>query len=86
MRGEEEIESCFNQFYPSLSFPSFYSSSPPPLPSPPLPSLPLLDYFQTEKSDAFSLEEIQITLECLQHDADRDVKFFAGGEIVEVPK
>ena len=39
-----------------------------------------------KEKDGFSLEEVQITLECLQHDADRDVKFFAGGEIVDVPR
>ncbi len=39
------------------------------------------DYFQTENKETFSLEELQITLECLQHDQDRDVKFFAGGEV-----
>ena len=45
-----------------------------------------LDYFQADKKGVFSLEDLQITLECLQHDADRDVKFFAGGEVVETPK
>ena len=46
----------------------------------------LAEYFQNNESDSFSLDELQITLECLQHDADRDVKFFAGGEITETPR
>lgn len=45
-----------------------------------------VEYFQSDQHDSFSLEELQITLECLQHDADRDVKFFAGGEVTETPK
>lgn len=36
-----------------------------------------------ENKEKFSVEELQITLECLQHDKDRDVKYFAGGEITD---
>lgn len=51
-----------------------------------LPFFLFPDYFQSDGKDTFSLEELQITLECLQHDADRDVKYFAGGEIVDTPR
>lgn len=30
------------------------------------------------------LDELQTTLECLQNDADRDVRYFAGGDIDDV--
>ena len=44
------------------------------------------DYFQTDGKDSFSHEELQITLECLQHDVDKDVKYFAGGDVTDTPR
>ncbi len=45
-----------------------------------------VDYFQTDGKETFSLEELQITLECLQHDVDKDVKYFAGGDVTDTPR
>lgn len=42
------------------------------------------DYFQTDGKDTFCLTELQNTLECLQNDLDRDVKYFAGGDLMEL--
>ena len=47
---------------------------------------PFVDYFQTDGKETFSLEELQITLECLQHDVDKDVKYFAGGDVTDTPR
>lgn len=45
-----------------------------------------VDYFQTDGKETFSHEELQITLECLQHDVDKDVKYFAGGDVTDTPR
>lgn len=48
------------------------------------PGFLFADYFQTDGKDTFCLTELQNTLECLQNDLDRDVKYFAGGDLMEV--